>query len=267
MNLVSQFQKEMDILSKCDHPNIIKMFGAFEDIENVYIVLELAPGGNLYHLMRRKGKFSEEEVKRFMMDIIQATIYLHSQKPAIIHRDIKPENILICGNTLKIADFGWSGVHNKLRNTYCGTPDYLSPEMILGTGHNEKLDVWSLGILTYELLHGKTPFRPNLTESSCPRKVQRQLEANVLKGKFEFGENISQEAKEAIQAMLNPQPYKRPNSQNLLSFYFFSSKSTFQDSKEKYYQEQMNILVMELDKSQKKNQILSEHLREKDQKI
>ena len=67
---------------------------------------------------------------------------------------------MICGKTLKIADFGWSGVHNQLRNTYCGTPDYLSPEMILGTGHNEKLDIWSLGILMFELLHGHTPFRP-----------------------------------------------------------------------------------------------------------
>ena len=146
---------------------------------------------------------------------------MHSLKPSILHRDLKPENILVCGTNLKIADFGWSGVQNKLRNTYCGTPDYLSPEMILGTGHNEKLDIWSLGILTYELIHGKAPFTPNLTGTVNHRKLQRQLETNVLKGKFIFSPNISQEAKEAITCMLNPQPHKRPSSENLLNFAFF----------------------------------------------
>lgn len=102
----------------------------------------------------------EKETSLYMRDIIQAIQFLHSRTPKIIHRDIKPENVLICGKTLKIADFGWSNYHDDLRNTYCGTPDYLSPEMILGTGHNEKLDIWGLGILTYELLHGKPPFRP-----------------------------------------------------------------------------------------------------------
>jgi aurora kinase len=108
----------------------------------------------------------EDEVRKIMRDILSGVAYIHALKPAIIHRDIKPENILICGNTLKIADFGWSGIHNKVRNTYCGTPDYLSPEMILGTGHNEKLDIWCCGILTYELFHGKTPFTPNVVENS-----------------------------------------------------------------------------------------------------
>ena len=93
-----------------------------------------------------------------MNDIIQALIYLHSKNPPILHRDIKPENILICNDKLKIADFGWSNFKTDIRNTYCGTPDYLSPEMILGTNHNEKTDIWSLGVLLYELLHGRPCF-------------------------------------------------------------------------------------------------------------
>lgn len=96
-----------------------------------------------------------------MLDCIDALCYLHSQNPPILHRDIKPENILLSKNTLKIADFGWSNTDDSMRNTYCGTPEYLSPEMILGTGHNEKLDVWSLGVLMYEMLHGKPPFAAN----------------------------------------------------------------------------------------------------------
>ena len=84
---------------------------------------------------------------------------MHNRNPPILHRDLKPENILVSGDTLKIADFGWSNLDdNDIRNTFCGTPDYLSPEMIKGTGHNEKLDVWTLGVLMYELIRGKPPF-------------------------------------------------------------------------------------------------------------
>lgn len=135
------------------------------------MVFELAEEGNLYTKMKTKGKFSEQQTSAYMRDILQAIEYLHSKRPAIIHRDIKPENILITKSGLKIADFGWSGTHNRLRNTYCGTPDYLSPEMILGTGHNEKLDIWSLGVLTYEMLHCKTPFMPLNANNNDKRKV------------------------------------------------------------------------------------------------
>ena len=79
-------------------------------------------------------------------------------KPPILHRDIKPENVLIDNEQMKIADFGWSNTEDDIRNTFCGTPEYLSPEMILGTGHNDKLDIWTLGILMFELLVGKPPF-------------------------------------------------------------------------------------------------------------
>lgn len=76
-----------------------------------------------------------------------------------MHRDIKPENILIAGDMYKIADFGWSNLNDDLRNTFCGTPEYLSPEMIMGKGHNEKNDIWTLGILWYELMVGESPFK------------------------------------------------------------------------------------------------------------
>ena len=73
---------------------------------------------------------------------------------------MKPENLLVFGDSVKLADFGWSNINVNMRNTYCGTPDYLAPEMILRSTHNDKLDMWSLGILTYELLTGVAPFTP-----------------------------------------------------------------------------------------------------------
>ena len=103
-----------------------------------------------------------ESTAKLMYSITGAIAYLHAKDPPILHRDIKPENILKVGDTYILCDFGWSNTDSKgdTRNTFCGTPDYLSPEMILGTGHDEKLDVWTLGVLMYELLHGYPPFTP-----------------------------------------------------------------------------------------------------------
>ena len=93
-----------------------------------------------------------------MNDILQALIYLHYQKPIILHRDIKPERNWVHNSKYKIADFGWSNNKNDFRNTYCGTPDYWTPEMINGTGSNEKLDILTLEILMFELLHRNLSF-------------------------------------------------------------------------------------------------------------
>lgn len=94
-----------------------------------------------------------------IFDVACAVNFMHTQNPPIIHRDIKPENILCFGQTLKLADFGSSNLKNNImKGTLCGTPEYMAPEMILKEGHNEKVDVWGLGILLFELIFGKTPF-------------------------------------------------------------------------------------------------------------
>lgn len=77
-----------------------------------------------------------------------------------MHRDLKSENVLLNNKIVKLIDFGWSNLFDDYRNTFCGTPDYLCPEMIKGTGHDEKLDIWGLGIIMFELLQGKPPFTP-----------------------------------------------------------------------------------------------------------
>lgn len=124
-------------MRSCNHKNIIKLEEVFEDEEYYYMLMELADKGNLFGYLKSKGQLTEKESKNFMKDILEAIYYLHSQNPPIIHRDIKPENILIdSSGRVKLGDFGWSNKQIGLRNTFCGTLDYLSPEMILGTGHN-----------------------------------------------------------------------------------------------------------------------------------
>lgn len=160
-----------------------------------------------------------------MFDILKALEYLHSMNPQIIHRDIKPENILINQKTLQIADFGWSNENDnkEVRNTFCGTPDYLAPEMILGNGHNDKLDMWTVGILMYELLHGKPPFTPKSRKINR-RMQQREIEKNILNGNIEFEKSISRESKEVMIALLNGNKDLRPGAHQVLEFPYFAKR-------------------------------------------
>lgn len=156
-----------------------------------------------------------------MFDIFKACNYLHERDPPIIHRDIKPENILFYGGKLKLADFGWSNMKNRVRKTFCGTPDYLAPEMILERGHNEKLDVWTLGILTFELIVGKAPFTPG-TKPSDKKKAQKMLEKNILKNMIDFPGHVSKEAINLIGALLQKKPADRPSCKEALMHKWFT---------------------------------------------
>ena len=231
LKLQPQLQNEIKILTNCNHSNIIKLFALFEDEDYIYMLMELAKHGTLFHKLKKNKKFSESLTKKYMLDIISAISYLHSKKPVILHRDIKPENILICDEGLKIADFGWSNVDDDSRNTFCGTPDYLSPEMILGTGHCEKLDIWTLGVLMFELLTGKAPFTPGYKIKDV-RLRQKKIEDNVLAGKIDFGGvSVGSEAREIILKMLRPKENERPSARELLKMSFFTGMESYKGNK------------------------------------
>ena len=145
-------------LSLPRHPNILRLYGHFHDANRVFLILEYAGQGELYKLLRKKGKFSDSRASTYIHQMSLALSYLHRKH--VIHRDIKPENILVSvSGEIKISDFGWS-VHapSQRRTTLCGTLDYLPPEMVEGRDHNEKVDLWSLGVLAYEFLVGSPPF-------------------------------------------------------------------------------------------------------------
>lgn len=111
-------------------------------------------------MIKREGRIEERQAAQYIWELIQAMQYMHS-KHAVIHRDIKPENILIDElGSIRLADFGWSNYFEfkQPRFSYCGTPEYLAPEMIKKEGHTTDIDYWNLGVLIYELLCGSPPF-------------------------------------------------------------------------------------------------------------
>jgi len=142
------------------HPNIILLHDAFEDSEHVYLVLEYASGGSLYSMMQTRGRLPESTAAMIFLDIANAVSHLHSK--GIIHRDVKPENVLLCEHSIaKLADFGWCAEMPKdgaERYTLCGTWDYLAPEMLHNEPHGAPVDIWTLGVLLFEMLTGRAPF-------------------------------------------------------------------------------------------------------------
>lgn len=197
-----QLRREIEIQSHLRHPNILRLFGYFYDENRVYLILEFAPKGEMYKYLQKQknGHFDEATTSKYIRQMTDALIYCHSKK--VIHRDIKPENLLLDINgDLKIADFGWS-VHapSSRRGTMCGTLDYLPPEMIEGDMHDEKVDLWSLGILCYEFLVGKPPF-----EAEDNNATYRKIIKNVVS----FPPEISEGARDLVRKLLRRKPEDR----------------------------------------------------------
>ena len=161
--MTDQINRETQIMYNLNHPHIIKLINHFEDDENLYLIMELAAKGQLFSLLNKfRHGFDQIRAAQYMREIISAVKYLHSFNPPIIHRDIKPENILLDENgRCKLADFGWSNyvAPDNTRRTFCGTAEYLAPEMVNKKGHDTSVDIWALGVLCFELLTGKLPFR------------------------------------------------------------------------------------------------------------
>ena len=157
------FNREVEIMYKLNHPNIVKLYGHFEDEQFCYFIMQYIPNKSVFNIIPKNGQQPNIKlVASVMKDLISAIYYMHNMKPTIIHRDIKPENILLDEkNKAYLTDFGWSNYSEKFirRNTTCGTPLYLPPEMLTDEGHDETADLWCIGVLLFELLVGDTPFQ------------------------------------------------------------------------------------------------------------
>nr|XP_033769966.1 aurora kinase A isoform X2 [Geotrypetes seraphini]XP_033769967.1 aurora kinase A isoform X2 [Geotrypetes seraphini] len=195
-----QLRREVEIQSHLRHPNILRLYGYFHDATRVYLILENAPRGELFRELQKHSKFDEQRTATYITQLADALSYCHLKK--VIHRDIKPENLLLGSNgELKIADFGWS-VHapSSRRTTLCGTLDYLPPEMIEGRMHDEKVDLWSLGVLCYEFLVGKPPFEMDTHQETYRR---------ISKVDFKFPPFVSEGARDLITKLLKHNPSHR----------------------------------------------------------
>lgn len=208
-NVEHQLRREIEIQAHLRHPNILRLYGYFHDETRVYLILEFAPRGELYKEMQSQpnGHFDEKRSAKYIMQLANALKYCHTKK--VIHRDIKPENLLLnLRGDLKIADFGWS-VHapSSKRTTLCGTLDYLPPEMIEGKAHDEKVDLWSLGVLCYEFLCGKPPF-----ESETHVDTYKRI-CNVA---LRFPSHVSEGARDLITKLLRKDARERLSLEGVL---------------------------------------------------
>lgn len=195
-------KNEIHALKNFDCDFIIKLYKIFQDDEYVYLVLEYVDGSELFEILCKKRRLDLQYVKYILAQLILALEHIHEK--GYIHRDIKSENILISKDgSIKLCDFGFSKKINSHQKTYSfvGTLDYLSPEIISKSGHNKMVDLWELGILTYELLVGIPPFHD--------KKGEEATMNNILKNQVDYPMFLDDYAKEFIMGLLERNPNYR----------------------------------------------------------
>jgi aurora kinase len=212
------FRREIEIMYKINHPNVVKLYGHFEDNTYCYFVMEYMPRGNLYSFVPQNGipVIGTQTAVSLIKDVISALYYLHNMTPPIIHRDIKPENILVNEQMrAKLSDFGWSNYlsGNNKRTTICGTPVYLAPEIINEFGHDEKIDIWCVGVLLFELLTGEPPWEGDDVTT---------VKNNIAQMRIKWPRNMDPDARDIISKILRYIPEERPSWREIISHRFFT---------------------------------------------
>ncbi|XP_070070535.1 cGMP-dependent protein kinase 1 isoform X2 [Drosophila takahashii] len=158
---IEHVYNEKNVMIKCRHsPFIAQLYRTYRNDKYVYFLMEACMGGDVWTVMSKRQYFDEKTAKFIAGCVVEAFDYLHSHN--FIYRDLKPENLMLgTDGYCKLVDFGFAKFvrHNEKTNTFAGTPEYVAPEIILDRGHDRAVDYWALGILVYELLVGKTPFR------------------------------------------------------------------------------------------------------------
>ncbi|KAF4672612.1 substrate-specific activator of APC-dependent proteolysis [Perkinsus chesapeaki] len=200
---------EIEVMRMLDHPNIIKLYETFEDLRNVYLVMEMCTGGELFDRIVEVGNFSERVAAGLVRQMLSAIYYMHSK--GVVHRDLKPENFMLANPKdvteapLKIIDFGLSKrlAPGQVLHTKACTPYYVAPEVLAGS-YTNTCDMWSIGVITYILLCGSPPFYGK-TEADIIRRVRE--------GSFEFDlppwKTVTDDAKDLIKRLLVLDPSQR----------------------------------------------------------
>lgn len=195
--------KEIEIQNSISHPNIVKLYTYEENKDSFQLLMDYEERGSFHSFIQtNKGKISEQQAYLFFSQILGAVSFLH--KNDIIHRDIKPENILLDKNfTAKLGDFGWADKFGpRFRDTFCGTIEYMAPEIVNEDTYDFQIDVWSLGVLLYEMFHGYSPFKAELYHYDPNARAEEIFKNIKEKDKIVFEVEISELCKDLIQKLL-----------------------------------------------------------------
>mmetsp|Transcript_23864 Transcript_23864/g.56795 ORF Transcript_23864/g.56795 Transcript_23864/m.56795 type:complete len:400 (+) Transcript_23864:360-1559(+) len=220
---------EIEVMRRVDHPGCIKLYDVYEDTKSVFLIQELAQGGELFDRVIENGAYCEQDAARLFKQMMEAVAHLHSM--GIAHRDLKPENVLMKAadrkspeyNLVKLADFGLSTIkaddYNDTMMTACGTPEYIAPEIIVtlkeggatSRQYSAKVDIWAAGVILYVMLCGFQPFQ---------LENQNAMYQAIRYGRYSFPspewDEVSQGAKDFIAFMLQVKPQKRPTAAECL---------------------------------------------------
>ncbi|KAJ5826343.1 hypothetical protein N7474_003481 [Penicillium riverlandense] len=216
---------ELEMLQQLNHPHIVHFVDWFESKDKFYIVTDLAVGGELFDRICDYGKFTEKDASQTMRQVFDAVNYLHERN--IVHRDLKPENLLYqtraADSQLVLADFGIAKTletPTEVLTSMAGSFGYAAPEVMLKRGHGKAVDIWSLGVITYTLLCGYSPFRSeNLTD------LIEECRAGRIIFHERYWKGVSQDAKDFIMNLLQPDPNDRPTSAEALKHAWLKGES------------------------------------------
>jgi len=217
-NEVEHTKSEKSILMKLEHPFLVKLHYSFQTPDKLYFIMDYINGGELFFHLQKDKKFTEERVRYYSAEIVAGLEYLHTA--GVIYRDLKPENLLLTreGHII-MTDFGLSkeGLHDKddRTGTFCGTPEYLAPEVLEGKGYGKAVDWWSFGTLVYEMLTGLPPFY-------C-EDVQ-EMYTKIMTADLEIPASMSDEASDLLTRLLDRNDDTRlQDPQQIKNHPFFSS--------------------------------------------
>ncbi|PHH50589.1 Calcium/calmodulin-dependent protein kinase [Ceratocystis fimbriata CBS 114723] len=216
---------ELKLLQTLKHPHIVRFEDWFESRDKYYIVTELATGGELFDRICEQGKFTEKDASKTIKQVLEAVNYLHQNN--VVHRDLKPENLLYqtrdLDSSLVLADFGIAKTldrKDEVLTTMAGSFGYAAPEVMLKRGHGKAVDMWSMGVITYTLLCGYSPFRSENLQDLIDECTNGQVVFHER-----YWKDVSDDAKEFIMCLLRPDPSDRWTSERALNHPWLSGES------------------------------------------
>ena len=199
--------REKELLRLLRHPFILDLVSSFQDSENLYLVLPVVQGGELFNVVADKangfgkGALKNDDAAFYAGCIVEALGHFHHRY--IAYRDLKLENVMIDADGYpKIVDLGFAKVIVDKSYTFCGTPDYIAPEIIMSKGHNHAVDYWSFAVLLYEMLAGTSPF-------TKPNSTNMEMFKRIVLVKYDKPKYFDDEAKDLIQNLLKRKVFER----------------------------------------------------------